>query len=68
MQIQWFKDGAPLGNSNRFSHTSEFGYVALDIAYTIEEDSGTYAVFAINDEGKDQVETTLNVQPQSGMN
>lgn len=32
----------------RFKLTSDFGYVALDIAHTVPEDSGTYSVKAIN--------------------
>lgn len=49
LRVQWFKDGNPLGNSNRFKLTSDFGYVALDIAHTVPEDSGVYSVRAYND-------------------
>ncbi|KAK6058391.1 immunoglobulin I-set domain protein [Cooperia oncophora] len=48
MVVQWYKDGFPLHNGNRFKLTSDFGYVSLDIAHTIPEDSGVYGVKAIN--------------------
>ncbi|VDO67652.1 unnamed protein product [Heligmosomoides polygyrus] len=60
--VQWYKDGMPLHNGNRFKLTSDFGYVALDIAHTIPEDSGVYAVKAINNKGEAQVEANLSVR------
>ncbi|KHJ85838.1 immunoglobulin I-set domain protein [Oesophagostomum dentatum] len=48
MVVQWYKDGHPLHSGNRFKLTSDFGYVALDIAHTIPADSGTYSVKAVN--------------------
>ncbi|WKY10685.1 hypothetical protein Q1695_002781 [Nippostrongylus brasiliensis] len=60
--VQWYKDGMPLHNGNRFKLTSDFGYVALDIAHTIPEDSGVYAVKAINQKGEAQVEAQLSVR------
>lgn len=47
-----FKDGAPLPNSNRFKLTNDFGFVALDIAHTVDNDSGTYTVVASNEKGE----------------
>ncbi|PIO69613.1 immunoglobulin I-set domain protein, partial [Teladorsagia circumcincta] len=62
MVVQWYKDGRPLHNGNRFKLTSDFGYVALDIAHTIPEDSGVYAVKAINKKGEESVEARLAVR------
>uniref|UniRef100_A0A1I7XKV9 Titin n=1 Tax=Heterorhabditis bacteriophora TaxID=37862 RepID=A0A1I7XKV9_HETBA len=62
MRIQWYKDGAPLQNSNRFKLTSDFGYIALDIAHTVPEDSGIYSVKASNDKGEAEVKAELSVQ------
>lgn len=66
MRIQWFKDGTPLLNSNRFHHTSDFGFIGLDISYTVPEDAGVYTVVAINEQGQDQAEGQLSVEIKSG--
>ncbi|CAJ0586229.1 unnamed protein product, partial [Mesorhabditis spiculigera] len=67
MRFQWLKDGAPLANSNRMKLTSDFGYVALDIAHTVPEDSGTYTVVASNEKGEAKVEATLAVTGNAGI-
>lgn len=66
MRIQWFKDGASLISSNRFHHTSDFGFIGLDIAYTVPEDSGIYTIVATNEQGQDQIEGYLAVESRSG--
>ncbi|OZC07058.1 hypothetical protein X798_05950 [Onchocerca flexuosa] len=65
MKIQWFKDGVPLLNSNRFHHTFDFGFIGFDILYTVPEDAGTYTVVATNEHGEDQVEAQLSVETRS---
>uniref|UniRef100_A0A158P8T2 Titin n=1 Tax=Angiostrongylus cantonensis TaxID=6313 RepID=A0A158P8T2_ANGCA len=60
--VQWYKDGQPLHSGNRFKLTCDFGYVALDIAHTVPEDSGTYAVKASNKKGEASVEANLSVR------
>ncbi|MFH4979231.1 hypothetical protein AB6A40_005940, partial [Gnathostoma spinigerum] len=67
MRITWFKDGAPLANGNRFHLTSDFGFIGLDIVYTVSEDTGTYTVIASNDQGEDRVEATLKVGGRAGI-
>nr|CDQ05422.1 BMA-KETN-1, isoform j [Brugia malayi] len=67
MRIQWFKDGVPLLNSNRFHHTSDFGFIGLDISYTVPEDAGIYTVVATNEQGQDQVEGQLYVETRSAI-
>ncbi|TKR69858.1 hypothetical protein L596_021954 [Steinernema carpocapsae] len=61
LQIMWFKDGAPLQNSNRFAHTHDFGYVSLDLAYTLPNDTGIYTVMAKNEHGEDSAQANLSV-------
>uniref|UniRef100_A0A1I8A346 Ig-like domain-containing protein n=1 Tax=Steinernema glaseri TaxID=37863 RepID=A0A1I8A346_9BILA len=74
LQVQWLKDGQPLQNSNRFSHTYDFGFnsnrfshtydfglVALDIAYLLPNDTGVYTVVARNDHGEDMAQANLTV-------
>ncbi|CAB3397921.1 unnamed protein product [Caenorhabditis bovis] len=61
LRIQWFKDGQPLANSNRFKLTSEFGYIALDISHTVPEDSGVYSIKAWNVKGEAEVQGQLTV-------
>ncbi|CAJ0920993.1 unnamed protein product, partial [Mesorhabditis belari] len=61
MRIEWLKDGAPLGNSNRMKLTADFGYIALDIAHVVSEDTGTYTVIAKNEKGEARVEAQLAV-------
>lgn len=53
-------------NSNRFRHTADFGFVALDIAYTVPEDTGIYTVVATNGVGEDSISAQLTVQEKSG--
>ncbi|MCP9264543.1 hypothetical protein DINM_022655 [Dirofilaria immitis] len=65
MKIQWFKDGVPLLNSNRFHHTFDFGFIGYDISYTVPEDAGVYTVVATNEEGQDQLEGQLYVETKS---
>ncbi|KIH53560.1 immunoglobulin I-set domain protein, partial [Ancylostoma duodenale] len=67
MVVQWYKDGQPLHSGNRFKLTSDFGYVALDIAHTVPEDSGTYSVKAINRKGEAEVKGNLSVRGNAGI-
>ncbi|KAM3716725.1 Kettin [Dirofilaria immitis] len=67
MKIQWFKDGVPLLNSNRFHHTFDFGFIGYDISYTVPEDAGVYTVVATNEEGQDQLEGQLYVETKSAI-
>ncbi|CAI4222564.1 unnamed protein product [Auanema sp. JU1783] len=67
MRIQWLKDGQPLHSSNRFKLTSDFGYIALDIAHTVPEDAGTYAVVASNDKGQTEISATLSVRANASI-
>ena len=48
LQVEWLKDGQPLMIGHRFRPIHDFGYVALDIIDTINEDSGIYTCRATN--------------------
>ncbi|ETN87097.1 hypothetical protein NECAME_01255 [Necator americanus] len=67
MVVQWFKDGQPLHSGNRFKLTCDFGYVALDIAHTVPEDTGTYSVKASNRKGEAEVKANLSVRGNAGI-
>ncbi|RWS09309.1 titin-like isoform X1, partial [Dinothrombium tinctorium] len=59
MVVEWYFNGKPLRTGHRFRTYYDFGYVALDILYTYPEDSGEYAVRAVNELGEDCVKATL---------
>ncbi|KAK0090259.1 hypothetical protein PV325_001954 [Microctonus aethiopoides] len=59
MKIEWFLNGKPLPSGARFKSTYDFGYVALDINHTYEEDSGMITVKATNSKGTAQTSGTL---------
>lgn len=51
MKIEWYVNGKPLPTGARYKSTYDFGYVALDINHSYEEDSGIYTCKAINSKG-----------------
>lgn len=51
LKIEWFVNGKPLPTGARYKTTHDFGYVALDISHTYEEDSGIYTCKATNTKG-----------------
>uniref|UniRef100_A0A914PTN8 Ig-like domain-containing protein n=1 Tax=Panagrolaimus davidi TaxID=227884 RepID=A0A914PTN8_9BILA len=51
MQIQWYLNDSPLGQSNRFTMTNDFGSVALRINGVTTHDQGTFSCKAVNAEG-----------------
>lgn len=59
LHIDWCKDGQPIQMGSRFRLLHDFGYVALDIADVIEEDSGVYTCVATNPMGKDEISATM---------
>uniref|UniRef100_A0A7E4ZS77 Immunoglobulin I-set domain protein n=1 Tax=Panagrellus redivivus TaxID=6233 RepID=A0A7E4ZS77_PANRE len=62
LQVQWYKDGQPLGNSNRFVLTNDFGLVALHIIHTVANDAGTYTIVAKNAAGEASADAELTVE------
>lgn len=67
MQVEWFKDGAPLSAAHRFRPMFDFGYIALDILYAYPEDSGTYTCIARNELGEAQTSVELVVLGQESL-
>ncbi|XP_063986913.1 titin isoform X6 [Diachasmimorpha longicaudata] len=59
MKIEWFINGKPIPTGARFKSTYDFGYVALDINHTYEEDSGVVTVKATNSKGSALTTGTL---------
>ncbi|XP_015783235.1 titin isoform X1 [Tetranychus urticae] len=48
LKVEWFKDGKPVKQGTRFVQIFDFGFVALEIMGTYEEDSGRYTCKATN--------------------
>ncbi len=63
LQIEWLRNGSPITVGHRFRPIHDFGYVALDVIGTIEEDSGLYTCRAINAAG--QAEFNLQLECRS---
>nr|CAD2187171.1 unnamed protein product [Meloidogyne enterolobii] len=67
LQIQWLRDGLPLGDANRYKQIFEFGFVTLDILYAYPEDNGDYQLIVTNDKGQASTKTHLVVLPKPGL-
>lgn len=52
LQVEWFVNGKSIKTGHRFRTRHDFGYVALDILYAYQEDSGTYMCKATNKLGE----------------
>ena len=61
LQIQWFLNDQPLGQSNRFAIHQDFGQVALHIAGVTPYDAGVFSCKAVNLEGAAITSASLNV-------
>lgn len=67
MTLEWFHDGQPLYQANRFRPQFDFGFVQLHVKGVIPEDSGVYTVVARNALGEDQRQCTLTVTGEDGV-
>jgi hypothetical protein len=54
-----FFNGLPLAFSSRIRTIHDFGYVALEFAHLLAEDSGTYTCRTINDAGEAESSITI---------
>jgi hypothetical protein len=61
MKFQWLCNGEPVKMGSRVQATQDFGFVTLDIAACIREDSGMYTVKATNLLGEASSSFALNV-------
>ncbi|KAI6230227.1 Hemicentin-1 [Aphelenchoides fujianensis] len=67
LQIEWFLNGAPLANSNRFKILNDFGYAILNINGVTVHDQGEWKVVATNAAGTDSVSSNLTVVGKEGI-
>lgn len=51
LTVDWFHNGQPLKQSNRYHMTNDFGYAALDIDFLLAHDAGEYVIVISNDAG-----------------
>ena len=67
MKFQWFCNGEALKMGSRFQVTQDFGFVTLDIAACVPEDSGMYMVKATNLIGDASSSFALHVGGKGGI-
>ena len=67
MKFQWFCNGEALKMGSRVQATQDFGFVTLDIAACIPEDSGMYTVKATNLLGEASSSFALHVGDTAGI-
>ncbi|XP_054275488.1 titin isoform X3 [Macrosteles quadrilineatus] len=67
MKLEWYKDGKPITASSRITSIFNFGYVSLNIMHLRAEDSGSYAVRAVNRWGEAVSTSTLTVIARSSV-
>ncbi|XP_043190339.1 titin-like isoform X4 [Amphibalanus amphitrite] len=67
MKVEWFKNGVPLQQANRITTVNDFGFVALDLKYSQEDDSGTYTCRATNQLGQAATSATCLVQSRESL-
>lgn len=48
LQVEWFHNGQPMKNSNRYHLTNDFGFASLDINFLLTEDAGEYTLVVSN--------------------
>lgn len=59
MKIEWFVNNKPLPTGAKYKSTYDFGFIALDITHSYEEDSGVYTCKASNSKGSATTSGTL---------
>jgi titin len=59
MRIEWFRNGEPLRQANRYIVKYDFGLVSLDMLWVYPEDDGIYECVATNAVGQDRTRTEL---------
>ncbi|XP_022670614.1 titin-like isoform X6 [Varroa destructor] len=67
LKIEVFHNGKPLQAANKTRITTDFGYVAIDLAYVYPENSGNYTVRATNRLGTAQTAMDVTVQGKSSV-
>lgn len=59
MRVEWFRNGVPLRQANRYVIKYDFGLVSLDMLWTYPEDDGIYECVATNAVGQDRTRAEL---------
>ncbi len=59
MKLEWFRNGEPLRQANRYIVKYDFGLVSLDMLWVYPEDDGIYECVATNAVGQDRTRTEL---------
>ncbi|CAL8079276.1 unnamed protein product [Calicophoron daubneyi] len=54
LNVDWLKNGQPVGTGSRFNAVVDRGLVVLEIGYCLAEDSGQYVCVASNAVGREQ--------------
>ena len=67
MKFSWFCNGEAVKMGSRFQATHDFGFVTLDIAQCVAEDSGMYTVTATNLMGESSSSFALHVGGKKGI-
>ena len=66
LRFEWYVNGVELKTGSQFRLTHDFGYVTLDMASIIPEDSGVYMCKAVNNSGE-AVSTTAKVRSRGSI-
>ena len=67
LRYEWFVNGKPLPLGSRIKTSNDFGFVTLDIAQAVTEDSGVYMCKAINNAGEAVSSTSMKVRTRSAI-
>lgn len=67
MRFEWYVNGQELKLGSRIKTTHDFGFVTLDIASTVTDDSGIYMCKAINNAGEAVSSTSTKVRGKSSI-
>ncbi len=67
LRFEWFVNGKELKLGSRIKTTHDFGFVTLDIASTVGDDSGVYMCKAINNAGEAVSSTAMKVRAKSSI-
>ncbi|CAH8462873.1 unnamed protein product [Schistosoma margrebowiei] len=65
LQVDWMKNGQPVGTGSRFNAVLDRGLIVLEIGYCLAEDSGLYVCVATNALGHTESQPVeLRCQPE----
>lgn len=67
MKVEWFRNGEPIQTGSRIKTMNDFGYVALDVANVMPEDTGLYMCKATNKNGEAVVTCSVKVSASSNV-